>query len=191
MVMESQRDLRRCFDLVTKDGLLLQFCAEEHKSNAKVVMRAVEQNGLALQYANPKILDKRICYAAIENTKEALQYVPKSILEQISLDYIPVLLEKLKQFDNYSDEEIRLNKEWFKMIYNLEQEIVEIIPHSDVKTAMFLKTNSIPTLEICTTPSDAMLIVKYFQTLNRFVSIQLIDESEPIYLERQSGDESV
>ena len=77
---------------VNKNGLVLKdignitsgfFKKQRHNENKQIVLAAVTQNGLALEYASDKLKsDQEIVTAAIQQNSEALKFASKNLQNQ-------------------------------------------------------------------------------------------------------------
>ena len=71
---------------VNQNGLALEFASDEMKGNKDVVMAAVGQFGLALQYASVKLKkDGEVVMAAVNNNGLALQYASVKLKKDIEV----------------------------------------------------------------------------------------------------------
>ena len=65
---------------VQQDGLALQFASEDLRADREVVLAAVQQHGLALQYASAELrADREVVLAAVQQNGEALRLAPLRI----------------------------------------------------------------------------------------------------------------
>ena len=67
---------------VRNDGLALQFITDAKKFT-RICVSAVKQNGLALQYVPEKHKSIKNCLIAVINNKNAATYIPSSILGKV------------------------------------------------------------------------------------------------------------
>jgi hypothetical protein len=74
-----------CFKAVQQDGLALEFVSSESVT-VELCLAAVQQNGHALQFVPDKMQTKKVCLAAVQQTDDALILVPDKLRnEQIIL----------------------------------------------------------------------------------------------------------
>ena len=65
------------FEVVSRNGMFLQYASKRLKKNKKIVLQAVDKNGLALQFADKELLDdKEIIVTALKNTISSHQFIP-------------------------------------------------------------------------------------------------------------------
>ncbi len=64
---------------VKHDGLALNFADKSFKKDREVVLAAVQQYGLALEYAHESFKDREIVLAAVQQDGLALRYADETL----------------------------------------------------------------------------------------------------------------
>ena len=69
--------------LVSQDGKNIKYLKYK---NTNIINCAVRNNGTVLKYLLPSQITQKICELAIEQTKDALEFVPKEIKKQLGIE---------------------------------------------------------------------------------------------------------
>jgi hypothetical protein len=88
----SEADVNLALDQVGKRGSTLKYVPESLQRHKQVVMRAVQQDGLALQYALYYQKDKAVVMAAVRQNGNALQFAHSTL--QADWDVVSTAVEQ-------------------------------------------------------------------------------------------------
>lgn len=113
------RNINLIKQLVSKNGLILNDILNTYRDNPKIVLRAVRQNGLALQYTSLRE-NKDIVLAAVKQNGVAIQYASRPI--KTDMDIIFAALNNTIDAITFIDHPIDENDERWKIIHNRYQE---------------------------------------------------------------------
>ena len=103
LVETKQRLKANLLKAVEQNGLALKFASKELRDDKEIVLKAVNQNGLALEFATEKLQNvTSIVLKAVQNNPFAIQFA--SYKNKINPDIIHAALVKLL-FSSYNDKD--------------------------------------------------------------------------------------
>ena len=77
--MTEEEMKANCLAAVKKEGFAILLVMPESLKTAEICLAAVQDNGLALEFAPDELKSVEICTAAVQNRDEAMEFVPKTL----------------------------------------------------------------------------------------------------------------
>jgi len=77
--MTEEEMKANCLAAVRKEGFAILLVMPESLKTAEICLAAVQDNGLALEFAPDELKSVEICTAAVQNRDEAMEFVPKTL----------------------------------------------------------------------------------------------------------------
>ena len=120
MKKKGLRKYKKVLEIVSKDGLLLQFQKIRYVKNKEIVLMAVKSNGLSLQYANDELKNnKEIVIEAVQNNGKALEFSSTELKNDKEI--VELAIKQDYASFQFASEELK-NDQYLKSIYHSEKQ---------------------------------------------------------------------